>query len=254
MEALVVSPYVLAALFFVVAFLYSSVGLGGGSSYTALLAIFGANPVAIPSVSLTLNALVTSIGSFNFIRGGHARLNLIGPFLIGSIPMAFVGGMIALPARWFYVLLLASLIIVALRIYAPGETALRVRMLPAQKLLASLLIGGGLGFLAGAVGIGGGIYLVPLVILLGLGNAKEAAACGAVFIWVNSVTGIAARVVAERYEPELLLPIAVAVIAGAILGSRIGAGKASPRKMEKVLGLVIIVAVILLARKTWLLF
>src|SRR5210317_962915 len=99
---LISSPYFIAVLFFIVAFAYSSVGLGGGSSYTALMAILGFNTLAIPMVSLTLNLMVTTIGAFNFIRYKHARLNLILPFLVTSIPMAYLGGALQVPKELFY--------------------------------------------------------------------------------------------------------------------------------------------------------
>ena len=109
-DAVTISPYIIMASFFVVAFAYSSVGLGGGTSYTALMAIFGFNTLVIPMISLTLNLIVTSAGMFNFIRYRHARLKLILPFLISSIPMAYLGGSLKLPKEAFYWLLLVCLI------------------------------------------------------------------------------------------------------------------------------------------------
>lgn len=105
MDELGNSIYLLTATIFVVAFIYSSVGLGGGSSYTALMAIFGVHYLAIPVVSLTLNVIVTTLGSFSFIRHRHARWNLILPFLLSSIPMAYIGGSISLPKHVFLWLL-----------------------------------------------------------------------------------------------------------------------------------------------------
>ena len=102
MQPLTISPYFLAILFFTVAFAYSSVGLGGRSSYTALMTIFDMNVLAIPTISLSLNLVVTSIGSFNFLRNRHGKINLILPFLISSIPMAYLGGALQLPKDVFY--------------------------------------------------------------------------------------------------------------------------------------------------------
>ena len=102
MEELIISPYFLSVLFFTVALAYSSVGLGGGSSYTALMAILGVSHVAIPVISLTLNLFVTSVGSYNFIRKRHVRLELLFPFLVTSIPMSYLGGVIKLPKEIFY--------------------------------------------------------------------------------------------------------------------------------------------------------
>lgn len=251
MEALIISPMLLALLFFIVALIYSSVGLGGGSSYTALLAIFGANPLAIPSISLSLNVIVTSIASTNFLRSGHVRTRLILPFVITSIPMAYVGGAVELPRKVFYLLLMASLSVVAVRIYAPMKTTLAVVLSSRQQIIISVLIGALLGFIAGAVGIGGGIYLIPIIILFNLGTAKEAAAAGAIFIWVNSFVGIIGRYVSNRLEFDYSIPIILAVIAGGFLGSQLGSSRLSPRTMEKLLGVIIVLAIVLLARKLW---
>jgi len=163
MHGLAIPFYFLTCLFFIVAFAYSSVGLGGGSSYTALMAITGVSYLLIPIISLTLNLLVTSVGSFNFIRKKHGRLTLILPFWVGSIPLSYLGGSLKLPREIFYRILLISLVFVALRIYVWENTALKVRFENISKTILSFIAGCVLGFIAGAVGIGGGIYLVPLI-------------------------------------------------------------------------------------------
>ncbi len=249
MESLLVSPFTLALIFFVIAFLYSAVGLGGGSSYTALLAIFGASPLAIPSISLTLNTIVTSIGSVNYLRRGHARWHLILPFLVGSIPLAYVGGTLVLPREIFYWVLLISLLVVVIRIYSPRATSLGLSFTAPQRIIVSLMSGALLGFVAGAVGIGGGIYLVPLIILLGLGTPKEAAAAGAIFIWANSSIGLVARYMSDRLQLDYSVWIIGAVIVGGLLGSSLGAGRFSARTMEKLLGVILVIAIVLLMKK-----
>ncbi len=239
----------MAALFFIVAFIYSSVGLGGGSSYTALLTLFGVSTLAIPMISLSLNVFVTSVGSFNFIRKGHARFKLILPFLISSIPMAYLGGALKVPKELFYWVLLISLVFVALRIYIWQDTTIKLNIDQKGKILLSLVSGSVLGLLSGIVGIGGGIYLVPLIIIFGLGSQKEAAACGALFIWLNSVSGLLARFQYNSINLSDYIPLIAAVFAGGILGSFMGAVKFSPKVMEKVLGTVIIVAIVFLLKK-----
>ncbi|MEK6205221.1 MAG: TSUP family transporter, partial [Amylibacter sp.] len=134
MEDLVVSPIALALLFFVVAFAYSSVGLGGGSSYTAIMAIFGVGYVVIPAVSLILNLLVTSVGSFNFIRERHAKLRLILPFMVTSIPMSYIGGSLDIQKETFYLVRLVSLVFVAFRIYFWKETAMKLELGKYQRI------------------------------------------------------------------------------------------------------------------------
>ena len=248
MESLLVPIPVLALLFACVAFFYASVGLGGGSSYTALLAIFGASTAAIPMVSLTLNILVTSFGSLVFLLHGHARLKLIGPFIITSVPMAYIGGMLNLPKQIFYMLLLVSLCFAAARIYFPGKSK-PLDLSQKSKIVVALAGGAILGLVAGITGIGGGIYLVPLIILLGLGTAKEAAACGAFFIWVNSVSGLVARAQFNHIDLYPFLPLFLATVIGGIAGTLMGAGRFQPQTMQKILGSILIVAVLMLGRK-----
>ena len=239
---------VLAAIFTVVAFFYASVGLGGGSSYTALLAIFGAGVTTIPMVSLTLNILVTTIGSIGFLLYGHARLRLIAPFIITSVPMAYLGGMLHLPKLIFYLFLTVSLGFAAARIYFPG-TSKPLQLNPQGKIMLALGGGATLGLVAGITGIGGGVYLVPLIILLGLGTAKEAAACGAFFIWVNSVSGLLARVQFNHVDLGPYFPLALAVIIGGLAGTLMGASRFQPQTLQKILGSILILAIIMLGRK-----
>jgi len=243
------SPYFIAAIFFVIAFIYSSVGLGGGSSYTAMMAIMGFSVLAIPMISLSLNLLVTTIGSVNFIRNKHAQWRLILPFLISSLPMAYLGGSLQVSKEFFYWVLLISLCFVAARIYFWRETSLGFKLGAQGKLVLSLISGSLLGLIAGIAGIGGGIYLVPLIILLGLGTEKQAAACGAIFVWLNSSVGLLSRLQYNPMEVGVFIYLVVAVLLGGLLGSYLGAYKLSPKKMEKILGVIIIVAIFALVRK-----
>lgn len=248
METLTIDIALLAIIFAFVAFFYASVGLGGGSSYTALLAIFGASTVAIPMVSLTLNVLVTTVGSVVFLAQRHGRLRLIAPFLVSSVPMAYVGGMLHLPKTLFYLVLLVSLVFAAVRIYFPGD-ATPLTLDNRGRVWLALFCGAILGLVAGIAGIGGGVYLVPLIILLGLGTAKEAAACGAFFIWANSMAGLAARLQYNHIDPAAFLPLIVGAVAGGLAGSMMGAGRFEPRTMQKILGSILVVAIFFLGRK-----
>jgi len=245
----IASPWPVAALFFLIAYTYSGVGLGGGSAYTALMAIAGFNNLTIPMISLLLNLIVTSVGSVNFIRNRHVRLSLLLPFLVSSIPMAYLGGSIQLPTEVFYWMLLLSLIFVALRLFIWKDTSFTLDLGAGWRLTVSLVAGAVLGLVAGIVGIGGGIYLVPLIIILGLGTTKEAAACGAVFIWLNSLSGLAARLQYNAIDLHEYVPLIFAVFLGGALGSFMGAGRYSAQTMERVLGVLVIVAIALLLRK-----
>ena len=243
--------YLLYVLFFASAFIYSSVGLGGASTNTALMVIMGLNHLEIPVVSLVLNLFVTTVGSYHFIRNKHASLKLIAPFLVSSMPMAYLGGMLDLPKEVFYGLLFGSLLFVALRIYFWKNIALQLNFGRQGVLIVSLLSGSILGLISGIVGIGGGIYLVPLILVLGLGTEKQAAACGAIFIWLNSLSGLAARLQYHAVDLSNYTIIIVAVIIGGFLGSYLGASRYTPQTMQRVLGVVILVALGFLAREIY---
>lgn len=238
-----------AILFFIVALAYSSVGLAGGSSYTAIMVLLGFGAATIPLLSLLFNLLVSSLASYHFIKQKHLRLKLILPFLLSSMPMAWFGGTLHISPLVFQWLLFFSLFAVILRIYFWKNTAFQLSLNPWQQGWLSLLTGAVLGLLAGIVGIGGGIFLVPVILVFGLGSIKEAAACGAVFICLNSLAGIASRLQYHDVELYRYLPMLLAVIVGGILGSRMGAAKLSPQKMEKILGSIVIVALLFLSRK-----
>ncbi len=239
----------LALVFLAVAFLYASVGLGGGSTYTALLTIVGVSHLLVPSVSLALNLVVTFLGMINFHRGGHLSPRLIAPFLVASMPCAWLGGSLRLPREAFLWLLAGTLVLVLVRIYLLGELRLRTTLTGPRRLVFSLVLGAVLGFVAGTVGIGGGIYLVPLLIMFGLADEKRAAAAGAVFIWLNSAVGLAARWPQARLEPQAILPLVAAVAVGGWLGSSLGSLRFAPRTIQRTLGLVVAVAVIVIARR-----
>ncbi len=249
MHDALISAYWLTIVFAGVAFCYSAVGLGGGSCYTALLAIAGVSFLAIPAISLILNLLVTSVCSFNYVRERHVRLRLVGPFLVSSVPLSYVGGALDLSREGFHWILLVSLLFVALRIYIWERMSLKLEMGRAGQLALSLGAGSALGLVAGIVGIGGGIYLVPLILILGLGTEKEAAACGAVFVWANSLTGLTARLNSCSLDWAPFLPIVVAVLAGSALGSFMGSSRFTPRSMQRILGATVLVAIFFLTKK-----
>lgn len=244
-----VSVWVLTGFFLVIAFMYSSVGLGGGSSYTALLTIFGLSHIVIPTVSLSLNLIVTTAGSINYIQQKHARFGLIWPFLVTSIPMAYLGGSLHVSKPLFEWLLFLSLIAVVLRIYLWEKVSLDIAYSDGFRKALPFLLGAVLGLLAGIVGIGGGIYLVPLILILGLGEEKAAAATGAIFIWVNSLVGLAARVQYQGINFMDYLPLIVAVAVGGFAGSRFGAARYQPRTIQRLMGVVILIAIVLLGRR-----
>lgn len=248
MAEIILPQWAVAGAFFVVALAYASVGLAGGSSYAALMIIFAFSSAVIPNLSLLLNLIVSSAGSFNFMRRGHLRWPLFLPFIVLSLPMAWVGGALEVPEFVFKLLLLLSLLVIVLRIYFWRESSLRIEFTRRQALAVSLISGGIMGLLAGITGIGGGVFLVPMILLLGLGTMKQAAACGIVFIWLNSLAGLVSRSQHNFVDFSGYLPLIVAVTAGGVIGSLIGSSRIDSRKLEKVLGFVVAVAVIILGR------
>ncbi len=233
----------------IIALSYSSLGLGGGSSYTALLTIVGFSYTLIPSFSRVLNTIVTIGATIQFARHGHLRFAVLLPFVLTSIPAAFIGGSLALGEEVFQVILLVSLLAVAARIYLWRDPVFKLPQGRVFRLALSLSIGLVLGFIAGTVGIGGGIYLVPIIVLTGIGTEKEAAAAGAAFILLNSIVGLVARSAWVELPLHQILPMGMAVFAGGLLGSHFGAGHWKPKTLQKVLGNIILVAIVLLARK-----
>ncbi len=248
MPDLIIPLWAVAVVFLFVAMAYASVGLGGGSSYAALLVVFGFGSASIPNLSLLLNLIVTTVSCFNFIRRGHLRIDLIAPFIVSSLPLAWIGGTLQLPEPMFKLLMAASLLVVLLRIFSRRDTALNLRLGRGQVILLSLLVGALLGFLAGVIGIGGGIFLVPMILLLGMGTMQQAAACGVVFVWLNSLAGLISRSQYNFIDFGDYLSLIAAVLIGGAIGSLIGSSKINPRSLEKMLGVVIVAAVFLLLR------
>ena len=181
----------LAILFFVTAILYSSVGFGGGSTYLALLLIWGIPYFIFPVIALSCNIIVVSGNCFNYIRAGNLNLRLLIPYLIGSIPLAYIGGSLPLEKRLFEILLFlvlataGTLLLINFKSYDDREKSY-------QKIptLVSILIGAVLGFVSGVVGIGGGIFLSPILFLIRAGRSKHIVTTASLFILINSISGI----------------------------------------------------------------
>ena len=180
----------LAILFFVTAALYSSVGFGGGSTYLALLLIWGTSYFIFPVIALSCNIIVVSGNCFNYIRVGNLNHRLLIPYLIGSIPLAYIGGFLPIEKRLFEVLLLlvlaaaGVLLLFNFRSYDDRESSYRK-----VPIIISIMIGAVLGFVSGVVGIGGGIFLSPILFLIKAGKPKYIVTTASLFILINSISG-----------------------------------------------------------------
>jgi len=182
---------ILSILFFVTAILYSSVGFGGGSTYLAFLFIWGIPYFIFPLIALSCNIVVVSGNCFNYIRAGNLNLKLLIPYLIGSIPLAFIGGSLPIEKKIFEILLFVVLAIAGLLLlfnfksYEDNE-----KNFIKIPVAISILIGGILGFISGVVGIGGGIFLSPILFLIKAGKPKHIITVTSLFILINSLSGI----------------------------------------------------------------
>ena len=181
----------LAILFLFTAILYSSVGFGGGSTYLALLLIWSIPYFIVPVIALSCNIIVVAGNCFNYIRTGNLNLKLLIPYLIGSMPMAYIGGSLPIEKRLFEILLFlvlaiaGTLLLFNFKSYNDKEEDYREISKP-----SSILIGGVLGFISGVVGIGGGIFLSPILFLIRAGRPKHIVTTASLFILINSISGI----------------------------------------------------------------
>lgn len=213
---------VLTIAFFIIAMLYATVGFGGGTSYIGMLAVMSLPFEVIPKISLLCNILVVSGGCWHYYKSELMRKSLILPFVISSVPMAFLGGYFPLTEKNFYIILTISLLLCGLRILFIKDRQQEEIKEPGPGV--ALITGGLLGLLSGMVGIGGGIFLSPLLINLGWARSKNAAAVASVFILVNSFSGLVGQFVKSPSLPDLMtyVPLFIAVIVGGQIGSRIG--------------------------------
>lgn len=228
----------LAIAFFAAAMLYSSVGHGGGSAYLAVMALAGFAPEVMRPCALWMNLAVSAIATFAFLRAGHFRLRLFWPFAVTAIPMAWIGGGLHVRSELFLLLVASSLAVAAIRLFLPEGG----RPLRPLHIGIAMFCGVIIGLLSGLVGIGGGIFLTPLLLLAGWAGPREAAAVSAPFIFFNSaaaLAGMAGGSVAMPTAFPIWLAAAVAGgMAGAFCGSRLG----RPVWLRPVLGAVLLIA------------
>jgi len=181
----------LAILFLVAAVVYSSVGFGGGSTYLALLLIWEVPYFVFPVIALSCNIIVVSGNCFNYIRAGNLNLRLLYPYLISSIPLAYVGGSLSIEKQLFEILLFLVLlvagILLLLNFKSYDDKDEIYKKIP---IFISILVGGFLGFISGIVGIGGGIFLSPILFLIGAGRPKHIVTTASLFILINSISGL----------------------------------------------------------------
>ena len=182
---------ILSILFFVTAILYASVGFGGGSTYLALLLLWGVPYFIFPVIALSCNIIVVSGNCFNYIKAGNLNLKLLTPYLIGSIPLAFIGGSLPVEKEFFEILLFVVLTVAGiLLLFKFKSYDNKIEIFRKIPIIVSILIGGILGFVSGIAGVGGGIFLSPILFLLRAGKPKHIVTAASLFILINSLSGI----------------------------------------------------------------
>lgn len=237
------SEWWLIPVFFVIALLYASVGHGGASGYLALLSLAPAAlaPDQMATTALTLNLIVAGMGWLAFARAGHFVGRLAWPFIAASMPAAFLGGAASVSVHVYALLLAGSLFIAALRVLMTVQQHQQDSARPPAVAIA-LPVGAGVGWLSGVVGVGGGIFLSPLLLLLGWATAQQTAAASACFIVVNSAAGLAGRFARGAMDYGLLWPLLLAAFAGGLMGSRLGANHFSGTLLKRLLAVVLVLA------------
>lgn len=236
-----VESLLLAAAFAAVAVLYSAVGHGGASGYLAVMALFGLAPPVMRPAALAMNLFVASLGVLHFGRAGWFSWRLFWPFAAVSIPAAALGGALSLPDPVYRRVVGIVLLWAAWHVFRTAARAIEPGVRP-PPAAAGLAVGAALGLLAGLTGVGGGIFLSPLLLAAGWAGARETAAVSAAFIVVNSAAGLGSFLATGGALPAGLGPWAAAAAGGGFLGSRLGARRLGGPAIRRLLAVVLVVA------------
>ena len=234
---------ILSILFFITAILYSSVGFGGGSTYLALLLIWNIPYYIFPVIALLCNIIVVTGNSINYVKAGNHNFKLLLPFLIGSIPLAFFGGTLEINKEIFEILLFFVLFIAGLLLLINNKSYEDKNIIIKKvNLFFSISIGSVLGFISGIVGIGGGIFLSPILFLLKADRPKNIATTASLFILINSISGILGQLTKENVLNEIFSywSLFLAVLAGGLIGNFLNIKILSNRTLALITSLLVI--------------
>ncbi|GAB2665233.1 sulfite exporter TauE/SafE family protein [Flavihumibacter cheonanensis] len=227
-------------ILFVVAFLYASVGHGGASGYLALMALYGFAPEVMKPTALLLNLFVSLTSYIQFYRGGHFKWKIFLPLALVSIPMAFIGGLLTIDATIYKKILGALLLLPILRFFLLKDNKQAGTV--ESQVWVSVFIGAGIGFLSGLIGIGGGIILSPILLLLNWTNQKQTAAISALFIFVNSLSGLFGQLTKGIHFSTDMLWMVVIAFGGGLLGAWFGSLKFRQEVLKFTLATVLTLA------------
>ena len=246
---------ILSILFLITAILYSSVGFGGGSTYLALLLIWDIPYYILPILALICNVIVVSGNSFNYIRAGNHNIKLLIPFLIGSIPFAFFGGSLKIDKQFFEVMLFLVLSIAGLLLLINNKSYKEKKILIKKiNSFISILIGSFLGLVSGIAGIGGGIFLSPILFLLKADTPKNITTTASLFILINSISGIFGQLTKDNVFNEInnYWPLFFVVLTGGLFGNFLNLKIFSNRALAIFTSLLVIFVAIRMAFKIFL--
>lgn len=239
-DAIDTENLLLAALIAAAALLYSSVGHGGASGYLAAMALFGVAPAVMKPTALALNVLVSLIATVRFYRVGAFSWQLFLPLIIASVPMAYLGGVLTLPAQYYRPVVGVVLLYAAWRFFVTARNADYALAAPSRSVL--LLTGAALGLLSGLTGVGGGIFLSPLLLYLRWAPLKTISGISAAFILANSLAGLAGVLSQGASLPPALSMWATAAVIGGFVGAEYGSRRLGNSMIQKLLALVLVIA------------
>jgi uncharacterized protein len=223
----------------IVAFLYASVGHAGASGYIAVMSLASFAPETIRPIALIMNIAVAYVTTWHFWRAGHFSWKLFWPFAILAIPFAFIGGYIKLPTHVFHILVGCILLFSAYRFFTKQLSDDNTNE---PKFQIALIVGAVLGLLSGLTGTGGGIFLTPLLLFMKWAKAKQAAAVSALFILLNSISGLLGNFASTKFIPDYIIYFLTAALIGGFVGSYFGSQKFSHAMIKKILACVLLVA------------
>lgn len=243
---------ILTALFFITAILYSSVGFGGGSTYLALLLIWDIPYYIFPVIALICNIIVVTGNSINYVKAGNHNFKLLIPFLIGSIPLAYIGGTLMIKKEIFEILLFLVLSIAGFLLLINNKSyEEKVFILRKLNFFIALIIGSVLGLISGIVGIGGGIFLSPILFLLKADKPKNIVTTASLFILINSVSGILGQLTKQTVINEIMFywPLFVSVLIGGLIGNYLNLKTFSNKILAIITSILVIFVAIRMAFK-----
>ena len=248
--------FYLIPVFFIISVIYSTIGWGGASSYVAILALLGLNHLLIPKVSLICNIVVVTGGMYFFYKEGHLSFQRAIPFTLGSVPLAFAGGAIQIERDVFLSILSVLLLIVGVRMLIPTKVSEVQNKQYSSRIVwgMSIFIGMILGFVSGLTGLGGGVFLAPILYVMEWGTAKEIAGISSFFIFSNSIAGLIGQFT-KGYEIDdfkMIIPLAITVFIGGQIGSRLGSKYFSDVWVKRITAVILIVVSVRILYKLFL--